>query len=155
MKQEEKGFFIFVLREANLESYKTVWLPPLIEWYSKMYGIPEKRLWYWVEKWIGKRVANCGTGISGIWFEIINFKGEYKSLYEEYKQASDNKSLISSAVTEAIAKSLFFADCRASERTKRESFIDIMLEFEAVSGMSVKKATEYFKEGYTLMRIRR
>lgn len=84
MKQEEKGFFIFVLCEANLESYKTVWIPPLIEWYSKMYGIPEKRLWYWVEKWIGKSVANCGTGISGIWFEISNFKGEYKSLYEEY-----------------------------------------------------------------------
>lgn len=102
MKQEEKGFFIFVLREANLESFKAVWLPPLIEWYSKMYGIPEKRLWYWVEKWNVKGIASYGTSIKGIWFEIINFKGEYKSLYEEFKQASDNKFVINAAVREVI-----------------------------------------------------
>lgn len=83
MKQEEKGFFIFVLREAKYESNNPVWLPPLIVWYSETFKIPDKRLWYWVEKWVGKGVANYGTSINGIWFEINNFKGEYKSIYED------------------------------------------------------------------------
>jgi hypothetical protein len=49
--------------------------------YAETYGVPQKRLVYYAYKWSGRGIAEYGTSIRGMWFELENFYGEYLEMY--------------------------------------------------------------------------
>ena len=83
-KEEEKKFLILVFAMSrNNDGF--VWMPDLIRWYSDVFNIPTKRLYYWVEKWCRHEVIEYGTSINGIHFTSEFFmKGEYKDLIDTF-----------------------------------------------------------------------
>ena len=83
-KEEEKKFLILVFAMSrNNDGF--VWMPELIRWYSDVFNIPTKRLYYWLEKWDRHEVIEYGTSINGIHFISEFFmKGEYKDLIDTF-----------------------------------------------------------------------
>ena len=83
-KEEEKKFLILVFALSRIND-GFVWMPDLIRWYSDVFNIPTKRLYYWLEKWDRHEVIEYGTSINGIHFISEFFmKGEYKDLIDTF-----------------------------------------------------------------------
>lgn len=86
MKPQERFFFMYVLCRCEYRQYfSNCLLYKVVENFSKVFAIPEKQLWYYVEKWSRKGFWNYGVSLAGGWFEWEELTGEYKQIAHKFQ----------------------------------------------------------------------
>ena len=86
MKTQERFFFMFVLGWCEYRQYySNGLLYKVVKNFSQVFAIPEKQLWYYVEKWDRKGFWNYGVSLAGGWFEWEELTGEYKQIAHKFQ----------------------------------------------------------------------